>query len=272
MARNSEPDYLAIAKRKAGRPKTHAAKQRKFLVYGRNKKGKTWFGASAGTEQTLILDPERGTDTMVSKNPYVWPITRWEDLQEAWGALRTGELSPKTLGLGKSDVPFTYLVVDGMTRMNNMALKFVMAQEEQKNLDRKPGMVDRRDYGKSGQLLHTLITNIHTLPMGVIYTAQERMITGDAGDDDSDDESVYFVADLPNAPRAVLYSIVDVIGRLYVVRVPKKGEVGEYIAQRRLQIGIHEKYDTGFRSDFKLPDVIKNPTVPKLEQLMLEGE
>jgi hypothetical protein len=269
MVKTREPNYLEIASKKVGRPATHAAKQRKLLIYGRNKKGKTWLSVSAGVERTLVLDPERGTDTMVSKNPYVWPITKWEDIQEAWGALRTGELSPKILGLGKGTTPFDYLSVDGTTRMNNMALRYVMSQEEQRNLDRKPGFVQRSDYGKSGELMKQMLLNFHSLPMGVVYTAQERMLTASNGDEDSDDETSYYVADLPNAVRAAVYSVVDVIGRIYVTRVPKKGSLDEMVAQRRLQIGIHELYDTGCRSDFKLPDVLKNPTIPKLEALML---
>jgi hypothetical protein len=269
MARAKEPDYLALAAKKVGRPATHAAKQRKLLIYSRNKKGKTWLSVSAGIEKTLVLDPEHGTDTMVSKNPYVWPITRWQDIQEAWGALRTGELSPKVLGLGKTDVPFEYLSVDGCTRMNSMALRYVMSQEEERNLDRKPGFVQRSDYGKSGELMKQMLLNFHSLPMGVVYTSQERLLTASNGDEDSDDESSYYVADLPNAVRAAVYSVVDVIGRLYVVRVPKKGTLDEMLPQRRLQIGIHERYDTGARSDFKMPDVVKNPTIPKLEALML---
>ena len=38
-------------------------------IYSRNKKGKTTFGISAGIENTLVLDPEHGTDEMKAKNP-----------------------------------------------------------------------------------------------------------------------------------------------------------------------------------------------------------
>jgi hypothetical protein len=63
-------------------------------------------------------------------------------------------------------------------------------------------------------------------------------------------------------------SLVDVIGRLYVVRT----EVGgKQKAVRRLQVGTHERYDTGYRSDYELPEVVRNPTVGKLVKLMQEG-
>lgn len=271
MARvaSKDKDYLAIAKKKINRPKDVDPKP-KILIYGRNKKGKSTFAVSAGIEKTLVIDPEKGTDTMREKNPYRWPLERWEDMQEAWGALRTGQLSPALLGLGESDEPFSWVVVDGLTKINNMALRYIMSQAEQRDLDRKPGMVDRRDYNKSGELMKSMMQNFQTLDMGVIFTAQERMMSMDAGDSDEDDETTYFVPDLPAGVRGAVNAIVDVIGRIYVVRIESKD--GETMKpQRRLQIGVHERYDTGYRSDFILPDTIKYPTVPKLLKLMYEG-
>ena len=108
--------------------------------------------------------------------------------------------------------------------------------------------------------------------MNVDFTMQEKMITdGNSYDDDEDAESsdAYFVPDLPNAVRSMINSQAELIGRLYVVTIDgKEGPV----KQRRLQIGLHEKYDTGFRSDFALPDMIKRPTLPKLVALMEKGE
>jgi len=268
----AKKDYLAIAKQKGYRPKD-VQSYRKIMVYGRNKKGKSRFALSAGIERTLVLDPEHGVDTMQELNPYVWPITKWEDIQEAYGALRTGKLSPRTMGLGTSDVPFDWVSVDGLTRMNKMALRYVMKLAEEKDLDRRPGMVDRRDYGKSGELMSQMLTNFHTLPMNVVYTAQERMITLDDGDEDGG-EGAFFVADLPASARSSANAIVEVIGRIYSTRtdVPVRGGGTKEVMQRRLFIGLHERYDTGFRSDFKLPDMIKNPTLDKLVNLMLTGQ
>lgn len=265
-------DYLAIAKQKVQRPKD-VESYRKIMIYGRNKKGKTRFALSGGIENTLILDPEHGTDTMKELNPYVWPIEKWEDIQEAYGALRTGQLSPKALGQGSSDEPFTWVAVDGLTRLNNMALRYVMRLAEEKDLDRRPGMVARQDYGKSGELMKQMLLNFHTLKMNVVYTAQERVITMDDGNEE-ENESVYFVADMPAGARAAANAIVEVIGRIYTTRtdVKVKGGGTKEVMQRRLYIGLHERYDTGFRSDFKLPDLIKYPTLTKLTNLMLTGQ
>lgn len=261
-------DYIAIARKNVRRVADHQHYP-KILVYSRNKKGKTTFSLSAGIDKTIVLDPEDGTSEMRSKNPYVWPIAKWEDIGDAYGALRTGELSPKLLTGKGPDEPFEFVSMDGVTKINGMALRYIMKVAEERDLDRRPGMVDRRDYNKSGQLMRDMLNNFHTLKMGVIYTAQERMITADSGDSDEDEESTFFVPDLPAGVRGEVNSIVDVICRLYVVRVETKNGTRP---QRRLQIGPHERYDTGYRSDYVLPDMIRNPTIPKLLSLIREGE
>lgn len=263
----TEADYLKLAKERTHRPadKPHHFR---YLFYGRNKKGKTTLGLSGGVDETLVLDPEKGTDIMVAKNPHVWPVTRWEDVQEFWGAIRTGKLSPKVLGTGTSDKPFSVLLADGMTKLNNMALRYIMKVQEERDLDRRPGIVDRRDYNKSGELMKDLINDLHSLKMGVVFTAQERMTSLDSGDHDEDEETTYFLPDLPAGVRGAMNAVVEVIGRIYVVRIETKGGPRK---QRRLQIGVHERYDTGYRSDYVLPDVVKNPSVPKITNLIRTG-
>lgn len=272
-----EKDYVAIARQRIVRP-ADIASFRRILVYGRNKKGKTRFGLSAGIPRTLEIDPERGTETMRHLNPYVWPISNWEDINEVYGALRTGELSPKTLGVGPEDEPFSWVSVDGLTRINNFALHYVRKIQEERDLDRQPGFVDRRDYGKSGELMKQMLTQFHTLPINIVYTAQERMMTDADGEEDEESSNVYYVPDLPASVRGTVNSLVEVIARIYTVRLEVPGESdGDEIApkfktERRLQIGIHEKYDTGYRSDFELPDMLRRPTIPKLTNLMLTGK
>jgi phage nucleotide-binding protein len=247
-------DYAAIAAKRIKKP-SQIKRQPKFLIYGRNKKGKTTFGISAGVERTIVLDPEHGTDEMRTKDPNVWHIDRWEDMDDAYNYLRY------------SEHPYTWVVVDGLTKLANMSLKYVMKLQEEKSLDRIPGMVQQRDYGKSGELMKDMLTRFHNLPMGVVFTAQERQDTpfDDAEDEDVETESAAYVADLPKGVRGFANSIVDVIGRIYVVKTD------EGKAERRLWVGESLKYDTGYRSDYTLPDMVRNPSVPKLVRLMRTG-
>lgn len=247
-------DYAAIAHQRISRPadvKTYP----RFLIYARNKKGKTTLGISAGVEKTLVLDPEHGTDEFKTKNPHVWHIEKWEDLDDALNFLRY------------STHQYEWVCVDGLTKLANMSLKYVMRVQEEKSLDRIPGMVQQRDYGKSGELMKDMLGRFHNLPMGVIFTAQERQEGSFDSEEDEDAESAEsaYVPDMPKGVRGAANSIVDVIGRLYVV----KGDDGK--AERRLWVGESVKYDTGYRSDYVLPDFVKAPTIPKLVRLMRTG-
>lgn len=262
-------NYQAIAKAKIRKPSSVERKPR-LLIYSRNKKGKTTLCDSA--PNVLILDPERGTDHLKKSDPDAWPIESWDDIDEVYKYLK---------GSKEASDKYEWIAVDGTTRMSNMSLRFVMRMEEERSLERRPGVVQQRDYGKAGELFKGMLLNFQSLPMGIIYTAQERMIevgdTGTSGDEDAEDVAVMFVPDLPKGARASLNSIVDGIARLYVVKSTKKVRVKGVVEereypQRRLWLTDHMQYDTGFRSDYPLPDFIKDPTIPKLDRLLKTGE
>lgn len=267
-------NYAAIAAskiRKAGEPVRNTRPPR-FLVYSRNKKGKTRMSATA--PHVLILDPEHGTDRYerIFKRDGVdtWPIDKWEDMDDVVKFLRLGKHS------------YDWVGVDGLTKITNMSLRWVMNQAAERDLDRKPEQVDKRDYGRSGKMMESMLWQLDALPMGIVYTAQERMIeAGDSGDDDEESESAVaqFVPDLPKGVRREINSMVDVIGRLYTVKTTVKVRKGgpsapiteEQRVQRRLWLEPHPAYDTGYRSEFVLPSHLKNPTVPTLVRAIEEG-
>lgn len=269
MASGGKKNYAAIAAEKMYRPGTDGPKKkRKILVYARNKKGKSTFCTTGGVDKVIILDPEYGVDTMVEKNPHVWPIEKWEDIDDFYKWIRTDPVCPKCTTKHK----FEWVAIDGLTRIANMALKYVMKLAEERDLDRQPGQVAQRDYGKSGEMMKQMFTNFNTLDKGVIYTAHERQDAPFQAEEDEDIEEVAstLVPDLPKGVRGAINGLVDVIGRLYVVNIEK--DDGTKVAQRRLWIGPSDNYDTGYRSDFVLPNMVKAPTVPKLIKLMAEGE
>lgn len=268
MARAKEKDYAAIAAKRMYRPADRERMPR-FLIYSRNKKGKTTFSTSAGIGKTLVIDPESGADEMKAKNPHIWPVERFADLDEVYEFARHVNRCPfKGCEFGEGHA-FDWFSLDGLTRMNNMALKHIMKIQEERSLDRIPGVVIQRDYGKSGELMKDLLIKFHNLPQGIIFTAQERQVEADDSEEDEDyeDSSAWYVPDLPKAVKGAANSIVDVIGRLYVV----KTEDDPPKAERRLWIGESVKYDTGYRSDFVLPNTLRNPTIPKLVTLMRTG-
>jgi hypothetical protein len=259
MASKPKKDYQAIAAKKIQKP-SQQTRLPKLHIYGGHKKGKTTFCMSAGIDKVLILDPERGTDPFVKKDPDVWHITEWPEVDEFYQYVRGGNHK------------YEWVALDGLTKLSAMALRYVMKVAEERNLDRQPGMVDRRDYGKAGELMRQTLTNFHNLPYGVIYSSHERMIEIEQEEDEDEDAegaAAMFVPDLPKGVRGMVNTLVDVIGRIYVVNVEVKGVAKK---QRRLWIGESVKYDTGYRSDYApLPDMVKVPTVPKLVRLIQTG-
>lgn len=257
-------DYAAIAAKSIIRPAEETWRP-SILVYSRNKKGKTTFGCSAGVDKTLVIDPEKGTKEMKKANPHVWPVSTWQQLDDVVNFLKFVNECPRC----ESKHPFDWVCVDGLTKISNMSLKYVMKLAEERSLDRIPGMVQQRDYGKSGELMKELLNKLHAMPQGIIYTAQERQVEGGDSEEDEDieDASSAYVPDLPKGVRGVVNSIVDVIGRIYVV----PGD-GDSPPERRLWVGESVKYDTGYRSEFVLPNMIRKPTVPKLVMLMRTGQ
>lgn len=227
----------------------------RVLVYSRNKKGKTAFGLTA--PDVLMIDPEHGTDHFQQKDPDVWHISEWPEINDVYRFCRYGTHTYKWVNL------------DGLTRITNMALKFVMSQAEEQDLTRKPGLVQQRDYGKAGELVKQMLYNFHTLDMGIILSAQERVETNDFEEEDTDAETsaVQYVPDLPKGVRSSVNSIVDVIGRLYIVKTDDEPPK----SQRRLWIEPSTMYDTGYRSDHELMPFIPNPTIPKLMRAIRTG-
>jgi hypothetical protein len=273
-------DYAAIARAKIHRPGT--GRKPRYLVYGRNKKGKTRFCATA--PGVLIADPEDGTIAEGKLDPDVWPVTEWGDLDEIYQAVKSGIKSPKT------NQPYEWIALDGMTRMLSMAIDFVSRQQAERDLTRQPTQTDQRTYGQANRMIESMLHNFHSLRnVGLIFTAQERVVEikdmEDLGDDDdATPASFMYVPDLTKGARAPLNQVVDIIGRIYVVRgdfevkrrvmvegTPKIKTIATK-SQRRLFIGPHEMYDTGVRTGFELPDFIKEPTVASLTRAMREGK
>jgi hypothetical protein len=274
-------NYAAIAKAKITRPGA-SERMPRVLVYGRNKKGKTRFCATA--PDVLILDPEDGTVEEKKLNPDVWQITKWEDLDEVYNFLKAGGKSPTT---GK---PYQWVALDGMTKMLSMGIDFVSKQQAERDLTRQPNQVDQRTYGQANRMVEAALHNFHSLrSIGLIFTAQERVVEienmEDLGDDDDAAPAAYqYVPDLTKGARAPLNQVVDLIARIYVVRgdftTKRRVRQGDKVVtkevetkiQRRLWIGPHDMYDTGYRSGYELPDFIKDPTIASVTRALREGK
>lgn len=262
-------DYSKIAAQRIRMPETDQPRMPRLLVYGRNKKGKTRFGNTA--PDVLHIDPD---DQPSALRP-TWPINRWEDLNEVYLYLRDGKH------------PYRWVNLDGVTKIYSYAMRWVMRQSDEraKAMDKQPERKGIQHYGRANEIFETMLHNFHSLrDIGIVITAQEKMVGVSELDDNTDDEdftptSYQYIVALPKGARAPLNAMVDLTGRIYVVRgeferrVKRNGnvEVEEYTKQRRLLIGVDDMYETGYRSDFTLPDIINDPTVNKVVRALRTG-
>jgi hypothetical protein len=248
-------------------PEKRAERKPRFLIYARNKKGKTRFSATA--PNVLVLDPEAGTDYEKKINPDVWHASSWDDVQEFYDFM-------KNWGKGPSGQPYEWVALDGFTKIHNLALTWVRGKATESSLTRKPEAVTTPDYGKAGELVKGLLHNFHMLShVGIVITAQERMMEVEADDTEADPDeqsgSYLFVPDLPKGTRASVNAVVDVIGRLYTVQIQDPRDPAKELIERRLWLSPSVKFDTGFRSEYNLPNMLRQPSVPRLEQLIKTG-
>ena len=250
----TKKDYVAIAASKISKP---VDRKKRILVYGRNKKGKSWFGANV--PRVLVADPDLNADELKKLNPDVWPIEKWEDMADFIKYCYTAEARAK----------YDWITIDGCSRLSNMAVRYSMKLEEERDLDRIPGTIDRRIYGSAGELMKGLFFNLNALPYGVIYTAQERQEAGNDDSDDADDEIIRYVPDLPKGARSALMSMVTCITRIYTVKIEKDDK--KHVV-RRLWLSPDDAFDTGYRSEHVLPDYLTKPSLERLLEMLETGK
>jgi hypothetical protein len=101
---------------------------------------------------------------------------------------------------------------------------------------------DRRSYLKLGELLKDAIIKFRNLPYHIIFTAQEKT---SSEEDEEGNTNIQVHPELSPAPRSVLLSATNIIGRIYVREV--EGKNGRKLMERRMLLGSHPKYISGNR-------------------------
>lgn len=251
---------IAEAKKRT-RPVAEQFQHLRMLVYGKPKKGKTTFGAS-GPKPIIIIDCNEQGTLSVRNFPEVdvYSVATWTDIDLVFWWLNSGDHDYQTV------------VIDTLTSLASLCMKFVLGDEASRDPTKDPTMPSKREWGKVGQLMGTEILKFRNLPMNIIFLAQEKRGYTE------DEEEVPEV--MPAVSPSVLQTLtpaVDIIGRLYVKEVvtKRKGENGKIrsttVMERRMLIGDHEIYTTGDRSEAGLPPVLRLPAADKrvaLEKLV----
>lgn len=212
-------------------PANKVEKHIKLCLYARNKIGKTAFACSSGLRTLLIDCNEHGYDTVKDyPNVDVYPAARWEDIDPIYWYLRNG------------DHPYEVVVIDTITMLMAMGIKWVLKDNLERDMTADPLMPSRPTYLKNGQILKDAIFNFRNLPYHIVFCAQEKTSTNE---DDEGNTTIETHPELSAAPRSVLLSATNLIGRMYVAEAVDKN--GKKFMERRILFAPRPKYAAGGR-------------------------
>ena len=224
----------------------------KALIYGPNGTGKNTVSATF-PGPVLVLDVnERGTKSMVGiEGLKKREVDTFELFMMAYWYLKSG------------NHPFKTVVIDNVTTLQELVMKFVMKKESDFDSSKDIDMPTKRDWGGLSQIMKRWMIDFRNLPMNVVFIAQEKR----TNDDDLASDEVTVFPQVSGSVKAILGAAVDVIGRTYVVEQDIDGKTTPkycmritpnttYLAKIRIPVG------------GKAPSSIANPSYAALKKIM----
>ncbi len=235
------------------------------VIYGQNGTGKTRTSATA--PGTILLDiNEEGTASIRGTGAKRRRINTWKDLETAYWFLKSINKKLKT--------PYETVVLDTVTQMEQLALRYVMNKEAEEfgmDVDTKADikLPYRNDYGNAASLMKAWIPRFRDLKndgLNVIFNVQEKR-----GNSEEMDEDVHevFPAMMPST-KNILCGAVDFIGHTEIKEVTKTvGDEVKTVPVFVLRVGPSSKYLTKFRVPIgcSLPQFLVNPNFDEIKQL-----
>lgn len=210
----------------------------KILVYGEPGVGKTSLYGKA--KDTLVLDVEQGTSVLpLDSEVDIFQLTCWEDLQEVFSLLQSGELK------------YTNIVLDSITEIQELCKDYILRSQKRNRVSEDTP--SQQDYGELVEKMRKMLRNFRALPSNLIFiarvknfrdqmTGEERfrpLLVGQLQDD------------LPAAMDIVGYLAADETGK----RVMFFDLIGKYVAKDRTH---------------RLGKKMENPDWDKLSELLPE--
>lgn len=215
-------------------------------VYGKGGVGKTTLlGTMPG--RGLVLDipqVEGGTFVIADKADRIDVLlcTEWKDFRDIFIHLRDNQHN------------YQWVAIDSITAAQTLAKRKTI---KDRDMAADPHTITMQDWGKIGELDAQLYYSFCTLPMHVIFVAQEKL-------KDQDDGSREYQPDVSPASLAALQPRQMVIGRLYTREVD--GPDGASIIERRLRVQPHARAIAKVRTlpSRPVPATIKDPDLGRL--------
>lgn len=143
-----------------------------MLVYGNSGVGKTVFAGSG--DDVLFLAVEQGTVSAKRQGSkaHVWPITKWSDLEKAYTWL-----------YDNPDHGYTWVVLDSITQMQQMAIRAILDDAVSENASRDLDIPAIQDYMKWQNMFKRFTLAFCSLPVNVLFTALVSKETDEEGED-----------------------------------------------------------------------------------------
>lgn len=230
----------------------------KALIYGPNGTGKTTISGTFPGPRLILDINERGTKALVGTDGSSKRfIDTFELFQMSYWYLRAGKH------------PFKTVVLDNVTTLQELAMKFIMGKEAIYDSSKDMDMPTKRDWGGLSQIMKRWLIDFRNLPMNVVFIAQDKR--NDEGDvdlntDDDDRDPTVFPA-ISKSARSILGGAVDVIG--YTFKTVTKTEEGAVRKKFGLRL-TSDKHVSKIRTPVGAycPTVILNPQYDALKKIM----
>lgn len=148
-----------------------------MLVYGDSGVGKTVLGGSDDT--ALFAAPEdSGTLSAVRTGSKAdkYPIEKWEDLMALYDDLQ--ELVEED-----KPIPYQWLIIDSITEMQAMCMRYILRRVVAENPDRDPDIPALQDWQRYYILFEKMVRAFNDLPINVLYTALARKVEDSDGNE-----------------------------------------------------------------------------------------
>lgn len=233
-----------MAKPRAIRPLSDYTESLNLLIYADSGAGKTVLCGSAPKGLFLATEPGTVAAKKQGSDAEVWPIDDHAELMKAHKYL---EENPQE---------YTWVMLDGLTNLQEILWRESIAKGQNINPDRDPDILAQQDYLRVQNQIKEVVRLFNDLPQNVIYTAQTMR--------SEDEEDEVLMLPLLSGKKGEfaqkICGMVHVVGYLSVV-TPKdktKQPFRRLHTQREGKIFAKDRYDAIGRMDL--------PTVPKIAQ------
>lgn len=234
-----------------------------MLIWGRVKSGKTTLAAS-GPKPVMFLAETGQMSVRKRKDLMVYPLegggfkkVKWRDAWDFLYLLKHGDTNAGTVS------------VDTMSSLTRIAMRYILKDEESRDIEREPGTPDQRTWGRLSTVMTEFMEELEvicrTQNMHLVYTAQERKLN----EEKAEEEGANAIPDFTPSIRGFITQKPDILARTFI-----EEEVSDDIeAEPNLRYGMlfrHDEYLVGERITPKgakkpyLPRQAYNVTIPKL--------